>query len=974
MCGIVSIFNYKNVLAVSREELRRIRDHMALRGPDGAGEWYAANNRAGLGHRRLAILDLSEAGAQPMGNEDGTVCITFNGEIYNYQPLRASLQELGHRFKSGSDTEVLIHGYEQWGIEGLLPRLRGMFAFVIYDGRQTAHPRLVAARDPFGIKPLYYADDGKTFRAASQVKALLAGGCVDTTPAPAGHVGFFLWGCVPEPYTMYKGIRALPAGSYIAADGSGAGSPHVYCHVPSLIAEAGKKPVSFTGQETMARLREAALDSVKHHLVADVPVGVFLSAGLDSGTLAGLASEVVPGRLHTVTLAFREYLNTLADESTMATLVADHYRTAHETVWVEKKDFEAETEALFQAMDQPTTDGVNSYFVAKAAAKAGLKVVLSGVGGDELFGTYPSFRQVPRMARLLGPFAAMPLLGRGFRAVSAPFFRRFTSPKYAGLFEYGGSCAGAYLLRRSLFMPWELPRLLDGEIVRQGWNELQTMARLDDAAGGIKSDYLKVSALELQWYMRNQLLRDTDWAGMAHSLEVRTPLVDLEFLRAVAPMLASANRPAKRDFSLTPEKPLPQPVLNRGKTGFAVPVRQWLAHNESGRAGERGLRDWARHVYGNMGWTDYLKSNAKCHRNISSAHSPHDGKHEGSLLVYRIGQLGDTLVSMPALQAIRRKFPNHRFVLLTDRHPGKGYVTTWDVLKPAGWFDDAIFYVPGRNAWSNAKNGFALVRKLRKISPEYVFNLSPDRNMMQTYRDTFFFKHLAAAPYYRSAPAPNGAHDGNAEPEWKRLMRIIEEHPSASGFRLTIPKEAEDEFQRVSVVRGLPQDMEFMAVGPGSKMPAKRWAAERFGEVGRLLLAEFPRLFLLVLGGKEDEELGNGLCRAWGERSANLAGALSIYGSAAALEKCAAYIGNDTGTMHLAAMAGVPCVALFSARDHAGKWDPYGDSHIILRHGIECAWCMLEECMNNNRCMDLITVSEVFEAVKKALAGAGAHA
>jgi asparagine synthase (glutamine-hydrolysing) len=620
MCGIVTIFNYNSNEPVDRKELLRIRDHMVKRGPDGCGEWYSRDNRIGLGHRRLAIIDLSESGAQPMSNEDGTVWITFNGEIYNYRALGERLKAKGHRFKSNSDTEVIIHGYEEWGIEALLKQLRGMFAFALLDSRlssslpacqlaglpASAAPRLIIARDPFGIKPLYYSDDGKTFRAASQVKALLAGGRIDTSPEPAGHVGFFLWGHVPEPYTLYKGIRALPAGSYMSVSASQPASlqackpvslPIVYCSIPEIFAEAEKNSINLSKEEMQERLRAALLDSVKHHLIADVPVGVFLSAGLDSGTLVGLASEIEKSRIHTVTLAFKEYVDTHNDEAALSSLVADYYHTLHETVWVEKKDFQDEMEILFQAMDQPTTDGVNSYFVSKAAVKSGLKVALSGLGGDELFGSYPSFRQVPKMTRLFRPFSGLGLMGRGFRAVSAPVMKHFTSPKYAGLLEYGGSYGGAYLLRRGMFMPWELPEVLDGEMVKQGWRELQTLIRLEDTIHDIKGDYLKVSMLETCWYMRNQLLRDTDWASMAHSLEVRVPLVDVGLLEELVPLLSISGRPGKTDLAHVPSRPLPPEIVNKGKTGFSVPVREWLPENRH-TAGGQGLRGWAKFIYG----------------------------------------------------------------------------------------------------------------------------------------------------------------------------------------------------------------------------------------------------------------------------------------------------------------------------------------------------------------------------------------
>jgi asparagine synthase (glutamine-hydrolysing) len=591
MCGIVSIFAYKGG-PVDREELKRVRDHLASRGPDGYGEWYSEDNRVGIGHRRLAIIDLSERGDQPMATEDGRLVITFNGEIYNYKNLRAELERKGYRFHSQSDTEVLLHLYAEKGFD-MLKDLRGMFAFGIWDDKKKG---LFIARDPFGIKPLYYADDGKTFYVASQVKALLKVAHMDSTPDAAGHVGFFLWGHVPEPYTFYKGIRSLPVGLYMWIDSMGNKETGAYCRITEILSDSSGSHSDMNREEVKLLLRTALLDTVRHHLIADVPVGIFLSSGMDSTTLVALASEINQAKINTITMGFKEYIDTLNDETPLATLTADRYGTTHRTIWVSKKDFEEDFLHLLQSMDQPTTDGVNSYFVSKTAKKAGLKVVLSGLGGDEIFGGYPSFSQIPRIVNMLGPFKNLPLLGKGFRIVSYPLLKHMTSPKYAGLFEYGGSYSGAYLLRRGMFMPWELPQLLNGEMVREGWRELQTILRLDETISKIESPYRRISAFEISWYMRNQLLRDTDWAGMAHSIEIRVPLVDVEFLRHVAPLLGGASSPGKKEMASTPLKPLPPEVIKRGKTGFSIPTRQWILEDHK-ELRERGLRGWARFVY-----------------------------------------------------------------------------------------------------------------------------------------------------------------------------------------------------------------------------------------------------------------------------------------------------------------------------------------------------------------------------------------
>lgn len=583
MCGLAAIFAYQgNAQRVNQAELLKMREAMFARGPDGDGLWLSQDNIVGLAHRRLSILDLSERGAQPMSTPDGSLRIIFNGEIYNYRELHKHLQARGHRFCSESDTEVLLHAWREYG-QGMVDHLRGMFAFVIWDQEKQG---VFLARDHFGIKPLYYHDDGTTFRAASQVKAILAGEGIEMQPEPAGHVGFFLWGCVPEPYTLYRNVFSLRAGHTLWVDRRGLRASRKYFDVAE---ELGNAAATQAEGEASEILQEALRDSVKAHLIADVPVGVFLSAGLDSTTLAALASADI-NRLHAVTLGFEEYSNSPADEVPLAQKVAAHYACTHHVSHIARLDFDRELSSILEAMDQPSIDGVNTYFVARAARQAGLKVALSGLGGDELLGGYPSFRQIPAAVSRIKLFTLMPGVGRLMRIVSAPLVRRGTSPKYAGLFEYGGSYGGAYLLRRGLFMPWELPQFLDGELVKEGWATLQPVIRLDEWLKPIGSPHAKVIAMEMSLYMRNMLLRDSDWAGMAHSLEIRTPMVDIALFRALAPYLSDLNNPpAKKMLGGIPKRPLPDEIINRPKTGFSIPVSKWLgAKNHVG-----GLRGWS---------------------------------------------------------------------------------------------------------------------------------------------------------------------------------------------------------------------------------------------------------------------------------------------------------------------------------------------------------------------------------------------
>jgi asparagine synthase (glutamine-hydrolysing) len=593
MCGVAGIYAYSgSAPPVDRAELRAVRDHMAARGPDGFGEWFSDDGRVGLAHRRLSIIDLSDRAAQPMASADDRCLISFNGEIYNYRELRSELQAKGRVFRTQSDTEVLLQLYEEHGT-AMLDKLRGMFAFALWDGQRRA---MLLARDPFGIKPLYYADDGKTLRVASQVKALLRAP-VDTAPEPAGHAGFFLWGSVPGPWTLYRGIRNLPPGHFMWIRQDGADRPQPYCLISDILAQAAAEPAQGSEEDALDHISAALADSVKAHLVSDVPVGVFLSAGLDSAMICALAAATGT-QPRTLTLGFAEYAGTPNDEAPLAESIARQLGTQHSTVTVRRCDFEAERDKLLAAMDQPSIDGVNSWFVARAAASQGIKVALSGLGGDELFGSYPSFRDVPLLTRLAGPFARVPGLGLFARRLSEPLLRHLTSPKYAGVIEYGGSMGGAYLLRRGMHMPWELPRLMDPDMARTGWQDLQTMARLGDTFSGIHGkakNRLAVSALEMSWYMRHQLLNDSDWAGMGQSLEIRLPMVDVPFLRAVAPWIAAHPALSKRDVAHAAAPELPRALRNRPKTGFTVPVREWLG---TPSRSPRGLRGWARYVHG----------------------------------------------------------------------------------------------------------------------------------------------------------------------------------------------------------------------------------------------------------------------------------------------------------------------------------------------------------------------------------------
>jgi asparagine synthase (glutamine-hydrolysing) len=576
MCGLNGVFAYHSATGMPAEtELLATREAMRARGPDGAGSWWSADRRCGLAHRRLTILDLSDRASQPMISEEGGLVVVFNGEIYNYPTLRAELEASGVRFRTTSDTEVLLHLYARDGIE-MVHRLRGMFAFAIWDEQRRG---LFLARDPYGIKPLYTANDGWTFRFASQVKALLAGGRISRDGEPAGHVGFYLFGSVPEPFTLYRDIRALPAGHTQWIDATGPREPRPFANLASVLAAEGRRPS--LGSEMTDRVRAAVFDSVRAHLLADVEVGVFLSAGVDSGALLGLMRQAGHQNVRAITLAFEEFLNTEEDEAPLAALVAERYGARHVVRRVGQREFLDDLPAILEAMDQPSIDGVNTWFVSKAAREAGLKVAISGLGGDELLAGYPSFVDVPRWRRRFGPIAAVPGVGRLARLIMHAFPSHVATarPKALGLLEYAGSWAGAYLLRRGLFLPHELNEVMERDFAREGLRRLKPLRWL--AASLVPdpgSDTARICVFESAHYMRNQLLRDADWAGMAHGIEIRVPLVDVTLFKSLAPVISKlAPAAGKAALARAPSTPLPEAVETRAKTGFSVPTGAWMS-------------------------------------------------------------------------------------------------------------------------------------------------------------------------------------------------------------------------------------------------------------------------------------------------------------------------------------------------------------------------------------------------------------
>jgi asparagine synthase (glutamine-hydrolysing) len=590
MCAIAGAIRFgSSEAALDVTVVERLGELQRHRGPDGEGLWSSPDGRVALGHRRLAIIDTGPQGAQPMSDASGRWTISFNGEIYNYRALRHELEQLGCAFLTNSDTEVLINAVAHWGEAGLR-KLRGMYAFALWDRHER---ELWLARDPYGIKPLYVAQRDGILWFASQARALARVAPVDRGRDAAALAGFYLWGHVPEPFTWWSGIRAFPPGHLQRVRVEAMPAPaRAFAAVQEAYVPSGRPRLG------LEEMRDLLRDSVRHHLVADVPVGVFLSAGIDSNFVAALAVEH-SSRLRTMTLAFDEYAGTAMDEAPLAEEAARMLGSEHTTVRIGRGEFEALLDDFFVAMDQPSIDGLNTYLISHAAAGLGLKVVLSGLGGDELFGGYPSFRDVPALARWGRRLSWFQPLGhaveRTMRAIAVPGL----PPKTAGLFSHSSNLAKAYLLRRALYLEDELSSLLDESWVTQGSERLATASTLATTLEPLRAAgagvHAQVAALESCWYMRNQLLRDTDWSSMVHGVEVRVPMVDFALLEQLGPAIASTHPPTKAELAASCAS-VPALVGSRAKTGFTTPVRQWISKAE-GISASRGLRGWASRVH-----------------------------------------------------------------------------------------------------------------------------------------------------------------------------------------------------------------------------------------------------------------------------------------------------------------------------------------------------------------------------------------
>jgi len=569
MCGIGGyLFNKVADNFDALSPLNLMIQRMSNRGPDGNGKWLSECQMAGICHTRLAVIDVNDRSKQPMTSICGEYMIVFNGEIYNYKLIRKSLIAKGVKLRTTSDTEVILELFVLYG-KAAFQKLRGMFAISIYEIKTKSY---ILARDSYGIKPLYIAKCNNGWAFASQVKSLIASKLVSKSSSAIGQFGFWLYGSVPEPYTWYEDITAVQPGSWICINSDGVSLPVSFNNIAETWANVSASDCSYS--EVKERLQSAVRESILTHLVSDVPIGLFLSGGVDSGALAGVMSETI-ANTKAITLKFDEY-NGHDDESIDAASMAKKYNMEHHIKVVNKIEFDNDIDSIMYDMDQPTIDGFNSWYASKAASEFGLKVCLSGVGADEILCGYPSFSRTPLFQSIWNNASKYGKLTNIIKLMAPYILPRYKSERICAVSSDPISLATAYWVQRGLYSPKDA--MTFNSNLFKNFGSMMPSFFIENYFDNLPdSSTTSVSLLESRAYLGNQLLRDSDWASMAHGVELRTPFVDTKLLFNIVDLIPKfKNNSGKEILSNTPKNPLPKIIHQKSKTGFRIPIASWI--------------------------------------------------------------------------------------------------------------------------------------------------------------------------------------------------------------------------------------------------------------------------------------------------------------------------------------------------------------------------------------------------------------
>ena len=586
MCRIAGIVNFELPFEEIEKNVNHMCDLQKHGGPDSGGIYTSEEKNLVLGNRRLSLLDMSDSGQMPMQYGD-RYYITYNGEIYNFKTLKNELISLGHQFKNETDTEVILAGYAQWGVL-VFSKLKGMYAFALWDSKER---ELFLVRDVMGIKPLYYGVQNNNIYFASEIRAF-EGIEVLSEENKSWPIFMMAYGHLPEPITTYQKIKPLPSGCFLK-----------YSLSNKNISIQSYSHLSFSNQieavdSAHYEHKHSIENSVKNHLIADAPIGVFLSGGLDSGVIATVASKYKETELNTLSIYFDE---PEFSEKKYQDILIKQLNCKHHQLLLKEEDFHNSFESILQSMDLPSCDGINTWFISRYAKEIGLKAVLSGLGGDELYGGYPSFNRIG-LALLL---QQLPDFLKSIGKTSAS--KKLNRMSYLKL----DGIQGIYLFLRGHFTPNDIAHYL-GAYEQEIWtilNNEPNVYSLDKVEGKNKASWM-----EFNMYMKNQLLRDSDVMSMIHGVEIRVPFLDEVTVRLAyktSPEIKFAG-PMPKQFLIDMFKnEMPADIWDRPKMGFSFPFSKWLSNSsfvkDKSNIENKNLNSYYnKFINGNLHWSQLM--------------------------------------------------------------------------------------------------------------------------------------------------------------------------------------------------------------------------------------------------------------------------------------------------------------------------------------------------------------------------------
>lgn len=979
MCGLFALADWSGLKPSQTDWAQAAREQLRVRGPDHDAVTVMPDGICVLAHTRLSILDPTPASDQPMVDPRTGVAIVFNGEIYNFKDLRGDLVSAGVEFSSTGDTETILQLYIHGGVEALA-ELRGMYAFALWDPRDRS---LTVVRDPFGIKPLYLWKSGQAIAVASQIRALAAGlSAVEQDPEAV--LEYAMFGHMPGERTPVRGVVAAAPGQIVQFR---AGQPErriAFADLRGLFSLPGGE------KDDPAGISLALEESVSAHTLSDVPIGLLLSTGLDSGAIASrLAAAAEAAAIQTFTINF-ETGSGRSDERAGSAKIAAGLGFPSTGQSVSIRDMADSLPAYFQAMDCPTVDAINMYFAARLVGESGVKLALTGVGGDELLGSYPTFARTGWIASPVGRAGVnLALLAR-----RAGLKMAFNSAKLNWMAAAGRTLTGAYLVQRGVCDPVEAARLYGCEASEAQRVFDRVHDELHAEAQGINNGWSAISYLETRFYLIPRLLRDADWAGMAHSVELRTPLVDWTLWTTARALLANARgeRPASKRILLGPAiAENVAPFISTSKQGFDNPYASLVGLSGEPDAPGGAQQKWAKHVLEQ--WTLSLprlsRSQAEPSRESPSprvdqpiANADQSTKRSRprvnlttsieqapirersaagiveTVVIFRLGSLGDTVNCLPCFHQIMRVFPSARRALLTNIPVSNLAPPAESVLRGGGFIQAALHYNVGERRIGKL---LELRRKLRALDATTLIYLTEGRSLTATWRDVLFFRFCGFTRIIGAPITPGlfqGRRDhktGDVEREIERLARCLSDlgpidlqDPANWDLNLTGQERADADAFLAPLGTHT-----FIAINTGGKVKAKDWGEERWADLLARLSRSKPNDGLVVIGAADDSARAQRLIEHWRGPTLDLCGKLLPRQSAAVLARARLFVGHDSGPLHLSAAMGLTCVAMFGDYNRPKKWHPVGERHRII---------------HNMAGVMAITPDEVFEAVEEVLA------